>query len=143
MGGINTSRWLASGITAGVIMWVAEGGASVLYMGQMEAALEAHGLSMAISGGVIALTVAVSLVAGLVLMFFYGVARSHFGPGPATAVKVALALWTGGYLLSLTGYGMVGLYPIRMLAIWGVVGLVEMILAALVGGWVYREARPI
>jgi len=27
-----------------------------------------------------------------------------------------------------------------MLVMWGIVGIVEMIIAALVGGWIYKEA---
>jgi hypothetical protein len=52
---------------------------------------------------------------------------------------MGVALWFGGYLLSLLGYGMMGMYPTGLLVTWGIVGLVQMILAALIGGWVYRE----
>lgn len=51
-------------------------------------------------------------------MFLYAAARPRFGAGPKTAVIVAVAMWAGGYLLSLVGYHMLGLYP---------------------GGWIYRE----
>jgi hypothetical protein len=65
MGGINVGRWLAGGVVAGIVMWLVEGGASLLYMGDMETALAAHGLSMEVSPGMIASTVLVSLIAGL------------------------------------------------------------------------------
>lgn len=55
-------------------------------------------------------------------------------------MKVAVALWLGGYLLSIIGLGMMGIYPTGMLVMWAAVGLVEMILAALLGGWIYRES---
>jgi hypothetical protein len=42
-------------------------------------------------------------------------------------------------LLSLAGYGMIGLYDGGVLLIWAAVGLGELILAALLGGWIYRE----
>lgn len=74
------------------------------------------------------------------MVFSYAVARPRFGPGPKTAITVAVALWVGGYLLSLFGYQMLGLFPGRMLVLWGRVGLVEMVLAALVGGWIYLQA---
>jgi hypothetical protein len=32
------------------------------------------------------------------------------------------------------------MYPTGMLVMWGIVGIVEMIIAALVGGWIYKEA---
>jgi len=143
MGGINTGRWLAGGLVAGAIMWLLEGGASILYMEDMEAALAAHGLSMEMSVGIGAMTVLVSLIAGLVLIFFYAALRPRFGAGPRTAVIAALATWSGGYLLSIIGYGMVGLYPNSLLTTWAVVGLVEMIIAALAGGWIYREPEAV
>jgi hypothetical protein len=115
-------------------MWLVEGAASMLYMDEMQAALAAHDLAMAVTPGMIATTVLVSLIAGLVLMFLYAAIRPRFGAGPKTAVIAAVALWFGGYLLSLIGYGMVGLYPAGLLTMWGAVGLAEMIIAALIGG---------
>ena len=140
MGGINIGRWLAGGGVAGLIMWVIEGAASTLYMADMQAALEAHNLAaMEMSAWTVIFTLAVSLLAGLVLIFLYAAARPRFGPGPKTAVIVAVVMWIGAYLFSLLGYQMLGLYPGSMLVTWGVIGIVEMIIAALVGGWIYRE----
>jgi hypothetical protein len=141
MKGINVSRWVLSGVAAGIVMWLVEGAASMLYMDEMEAALAAHDLAMAVTPGMIATTVLVSLIAGLVLMFLYAAIRPRFGAGPKTAVIAAVALWFGGYLLSLIGYGMVGLYPAGLLTMWGAVGLAEMIIAALIGGAIYRERK--
>lgn len=140
MGGINTGRWLAGGLAAGMVVWLIEGAASMLYMGDMEAALRAMGLSMEMSAPIWALTVVMSLITGLALVFFYAAARPRFGPGPKTAAIVAVGLWASGVLLSLLGYYMIGMYPTQMLVTWGVVGLVEMIIAGMVGGWVYRES---
>ena len=52
---------------------------------------------------------------------------------------VACVFWAGGSLVSLIGVSMLGNYPTDMLVLWGVIGLVEMNAAALVGGWLYRE----
>jgi hypothetical protein len=140
MGGINTGRWIAGGVVAGVIVWLLEGAASLLYMEDMEAALAAHNLaSVEMSISMVLLTVCISLISGLVLIFLYAAARPRFGPGPKTAVIAALTLWTGGMLLSILGYSMVGLYETSMLVMWGIIGLVELIVAALAGGWIYRE----
>ena len=103
------------------------------------AALKAHGLSMEMNARSLMLSLAASLIAGVVLILFYAAARPRFGAGPKTAVIAAVALWAGGYLLSLIGYEMLGLFPRRMLVLWGTVGAIEMVLAALLGGWLYRE----
>ena len=108
-------------------------------MGDMEAALTAHNMTMEMSAGMWVLTIVVSMIVGLTLVFFYAAVRPRFGPGPKTATLVAVVLWIGGYLLSLIGYGMIGLYPSTMLARWGLTGLIEMIVAANAGGWIYRE----
>lgn len=139
MGGINVGRWLLAGTAAGAFFWALEGAASMFYMGQMEAALAGHGLSMEVSAGVMLTTMAVSLIAGLTLVFFYAASRPRFGPGPKTAVLVAVVLWAGSYLLSLVGYALMGLFPGDLLVTWGALGLVEMMLAGLLGGWIYRE----
>lgn len=140
MGGIHVGRWLAGGAAAGALIWVLEGLASTLYMEDMQAVLEAHGVALEMGAGAIGLSLLVSLIAGLALVFFYAAARPRFGPGPRTAVVVAVAYWLGGYVLSLLGYQMLGLFPSGMLVLWGTVGLVELTLAALLGGWIYREA---
>ena len=139
MGTINTSRWLLGGFAAAVVIWLIEGAASVAYMGDMEAAMKAHNLSMEMTAATWIISILVSLVAGLVSVFFYAAARPRLGPGPKTAVTVAVVFWMGSYLLSLMGYYMVGLYPVGLLVMWGAIGLAELIVATLVGAWLYRE----
>lgn len=139
MGGINVGRWLTGGVAAGALIWILEGAASPLYMEEMEAALAAHDLSMEMSVGIYFVGLTVSLIAGLTLVFFYAAARPRFGPGPKTAILVGFVLWLGSYFLNLLGYAMFGLFPGGMLTLWGAVGLVEMVLASLLGAWIYRE----
>lgn len=140
MSGINVNRWLAGGIAAGILIWILEGLGSLAYMGQMEAALEAHSISLEMSAGMMIVGILVSLLVGLTLVFFYAAARPRFGPGPRTAVIVAVVLWAGSYLVSLVGYYMLGLFPVGLLAMWAVIGLIEVILAGLLGGVIYKEA---
>jgi hypothetical protein len=140
MGGINVGRWLVGGLVAGIVVWLVEGLASFIYANDMLATLEAHGLGMTEGAAAIGLSALVSLISGLALVFFYAAARPRLGPGPRTAVTVAVALWLGGYVPSLLGYVMLGLFTSRTLVLWGAVGLVDMTLGALAGGWIYREA---
>ncbi|MBI2839978.1 MAG: hypothetical protein HYX75_16820 [Acidobacteria bacterium] len=140
MMGINIGRWLAGGLVAGLVGWIIEGVAGTTYTRDVQSALEAHNLPMDMSASVFILSVVASLIEGLTLVFFYAVARVRFGPGPRTAVIVAVTLWIGGNLLSLFGYQIIGLFPLRVLLMWGAIGLAKMILAALVGGWIYRES---
>ncbi len=139
MGGINIGRWLAGGLAAAVTTFLLEGLWSVFYMEEMEAAMQALGLTMDMSGATWFLAIAVSLILGLTLVFFYAVARPRFGPGPMTAIKVALGLYIGGYLLSLIGYHMGGIYPDVLLVKFAWMGLISTVLATLIGGWIYKE----
>jgi hypothetical protein len=139
MGGINVNRWLLGSVVAALVIWLLEGAGSMLYMADMQAALEKLGLRFEMSAVMFATSVIVCLISGLVMIFLYAAARPRLGAGPRTAVVVAAVYWLGGYFLSLVGYQMLGLFPTRMLATWGVVGLVEMILGALAGAWLYRE----
>ena len=140
MKGINVARWLSGGLVAGLIIWVIEGAGTLLYWKDLQAAMVAHDLSMQMGVGIAVIGIVVSLIVGLTLVFFYAAARPRFGPGPRTAGLVGVALWAGVYVVSLMGYQMLGLFPASMLVVWGVVGLVEMILASIAGAWVYREA---
>lgn len=139
MQGINVGRWLTGGIAASLVLWILEGAASMFIRADMKAAMEAHNLAVEMTGGTLAISVLVSLLMGLTLIFFYAAIRPRFGPGPKTAVIVAVALWLGAYVVSLLGYHYLGLFPARMLVVWGVLGLVELILASLAGAWMYRE----
>jgi hypothetical protein len=139
MGGIDAKRWLLGGLAAGVLMWLVEGLSSLLYMDKTKAALESHGLAMEMGAGAMATGLLVSLISGLTIVFIYAMARARLGPGPRTAVTVAVMLFVGGYMLWLLGYRMMGLFSDGLLLAWGAIGLVEMVLAALLGGYIYRE----
>lgn len=139
MGGINVGRWLASGFAASVVVFLVEGMASVFYMDEMEASLDALGIAMEMSTSGWIMAILASLIVGLTIMFFYVAARPRFGPGPKTAFLAGTVIWLSGNVLALIGYQMIGIYPTSMLVMWGGIGLVEMNLAALVGGWIYRE----
>jgi hypothetical protein len=56
-----------------------------------------------------------------------------------TTVAASRLVSTWGMLVQLMGYEMMGLFPPRLLLIWGCIGVVEMILVSLAGAWVYRE----
>lgn len=140
MPGMNGQRILIGGVVAGAVIFVVEGIASQLYMGPMEAALAEHDLSVTMTAVGFVTAAIVSLLVGVSLIWFYAAARPRFGPGPKTAARVAVFFWLGATVTSILGYRMVGLYPDSLLLQWIALGLVEAILAAMAGGWVYREA---
>lgn len=140
MSGINAKRWLAGGVAAAALIWVLEGVSNMIVLSGTQDALRAHGMTLQFTASMWILTVVISLLVGLTLVFFYAAARPRFGPGPRTAIIVAVGFWAAGPLVSMLGYQMIGLYPSPLLVHAGLVGLVEWIFAALLGAWIYREA---
>jgi len=132
-------RVVVGGFVAGVVINLFEWLGSLLYMEEMLAALEAHDLSFETTPGMMVVSVLMGFVAGFVAIWFYAACRPRFGPGPATAAKVALFLFLGGYFLAIVGYSFLGIFPTRMLTLWAGVALVELVLATIAGAWVYRE----
>lgn len=140
MKGININRWLLGGVVAGIFVWLFEGAASLVYMEEMMLAMAAHDLSMAMNATTWILSIIVSLIVGLTGVFLYAAARPRFGPGPGTAALVGFVLWISGSMLSIIGYRMMGLFSDGLLIKWAVIGLVEIVLATILGAWLYKEA---
>lgn len=139
MGGINVKRWLIGGLAAGVVIFFLEGLGTSLYGEAMDATLAEHSVVMSENAGALAWVILASLLAGLALVFFYAMARSRLCAGPKTAVTVAIVFWAGGYGVSLIQHALVGLFPSAVLTGWAAVSFGEYIVAALLGGWLYRE----
>jgi hypothetical protein len=136
---INTGRWIAGGVVAGLLMWIIEGAASQMYFAEMMASLDKAGLSVAMDAGTVATTLLVSLLVGLGVVFFYAMARQRIGAGPRTAIIVGVAAFIFFYLPGLLGYQMIGLYPGSLILKWAVVGFVETVVISIVGAWIYRD----
>jgi len=136
---INTGRWIAGGVVAGVLMWIIEGAASQMYFAEMMTALDKAGLSVAMDAGMVAATVLVSLLVGFGVVFFYAMARQRIGAGPRTAIIVGAAAFVFFYLPGLLGYQMIGLYPGPLILKWAVIGFVEMVVVSVAGAWIYRD----
>ena len=139
MGKINWSRVLLGGLLAGLAINVVESISGMVYMDEMKASLEAHGLTMNESVGMIVFWVVYGFVWGIAAIWLYASVRPRFGAGPKTAVITGVGFWFIGYLLPMVGWSSIGLYPASMLTTWTLLGLVEMVIATLLGAWIYKE----
>ena len=140
MGGINVPRWIGGGVVAAIVIYVIEGfmGTQV-WATAVSARMSELGLSMTMTAGTFVAYAVICLLVGLVLIFFYALARTRLGAGPRTAVIVSIALFLGGYLPGLIDYHIIGLYSSDLLVKWGVQGVLETIIAGIAGAWVYKE----
>ena len=76
---------------------------------------------------------------GLVAVWTYAAIRPRFGAGPETAVYAALLTWVTGYVFVDITPTIMGVFPMSMTWMLIGVGLVEIVVATLVGAWLYKE----
>ena len=139
MASINQGRLVAGGLVAGVIINVFETLCGVFYEEPWKAGLAAHNLTAPQGAEGVCFYYAMGFVAGLAVVWFYVAARSRFGPGPGTAMKVAFVFWLPFYALCAASIAALRLFPIAMMAGTAAIGLVSLLGATTVGGWIYRE----
>jgi hypothetical protein len=76
---------------------------------------------------------------GFVAVWLYVAARPRFGPGPKTAVLIGFVFWLGGVFLAVVSYGMMGMFPMDMLAKWAAITFVGILASTIIGAWIYQE----
>jgi hypothetical protein len=142
MAGINAGRVIGGGLVAGLIINVVESimNAVVLADDMMDVYAKI-GVGEP-GGGAIAGFLVLGFVLGFLIAWTYAAVRPRFGPGPRTAIMVAVAVWVAACLVPITGWMLLGAYPTGLGSIGLVYGFVEFLLAALAAGALYQEALP-
>ena len=140
MNKINLGRALLGGLVAGVILnigeWVLNG---VILKDQMQEFFKRCGFAQP-GNNFLVVAVAITLVLGVVIVLGYAAIRPRFGPGPKTAIIAALFAWFGIYLYqNVIALGL-GIVPMKLVVIALAWGLVEYIIATMVGAALYKEA---
>ena len=138
MGKINGARVILGGLAAGVIINISEYLLNgVILAKDMDAAVSS--LNRQMGGAQIAMFTVWAFLIGMVAVWLYAAIRPRYGAGPKTAITAALAVWCLGYLLAAVTPLALKLFPVSVMIIGLVVGLVEVIVATLVGAKIYRE----
>lgn len=140
MGKINFARVLIGGLVTGLILnigeWILNG---MILAKEMKDFFQKCGFPEPGTNFLI-IAVSITFVLGIVLVLGYAAIRPRFGPGPKTAIIAALLAWFGVYLYqNLIGFGL-GIVPAKAVVIALAWGLVEYIVATLVGAAIYQEA---
>jgi hypothetical protein len=139
MGQINVMRVVLGGLLAGLIINISEFILNMLVIADsMELALQELGMGPP-GGGTIAIYVVAGFLIGIITIWIYAAMRPRFGPGPKTAVLAGFVVWLLAYLWRLLDIGMTGLFDPGMLVLPIAWGLVEIVLAAVAGGYLYQE----
>jgi hypothetical protein len=140
MARINNGRVVAGGLAAGLVINAAEILSANVFGSQYEEMFAGLNLPPMGTGSLVALVVG-GFAIGVILTWTYAAMRPRFGPGPKTALYAGLVVWSLGWLWQMVVDVATGFYTLS-LWMWGMAiawTFVEVQLAALIGGWLYRE----
>lgn len=139
MGKINIGRVFAGGLLAGLVINIGETILNTVVIADaMDAALQARNVPP-IGGRAIASFVVMCFGLGIATTWLYAAIRPRFGAGVPTAVLTGAVVWFLAYLFPGIGNVVLQLFPAGPTAIALAWGLVEIVLAAVAGAWVYQE----
>ena len=141
MGKINWTRVLLGGLIAGVVANVLQFAVWVPLVGRsLNAALETLGHPMQETVGTTVLMVVLIFVAGILAIWLYAAIRPRYGAGPGTAALAGIA---AGLLMGVfpdIAWGLfLRLIPASVWVMDAVFSLVVIVIATLLGAWVYKE----
>lgn len=140
MSTINMGRAILGGLLAGLVINISEFVLNMFVFGaQMEAAMRSLNLPPIGPNKILAFVV-LGFALGIVTVWLYAAVRPRFGAGPSTAACAGLIVWFLAYAYPNAGMMVIHLFSRKMLAIGTVWGLFEIVIAAVVGAWVYKEA---
>lgn len=141
MGKINWTRVLIGGLVAGVVanvLWFAAWGLFV--RPGLRAALEALERPQQETVATTVLMVVLSFLVMILAIWLYAAIRPRYGAGPRTALVAGVA---AGLLMGVfpdIGWGLtLRLIPARVWVIDAVSTFVVLVVATLIGAWVYKE----
>jgi hypothetical protein len=135
---------LVGGLVAGVVINVLGFAAWWLFVQPgLAAALKDLNQPMQGSTAITVLMIVMGFVTGLLVIWLYAAIRPRYGAGPGTAVLAGVA---GGIFMGVVpdiGWGLtLRLIPARVWVTDAVTSLVVIVIATLLGAWVYKEETP-
>ena len=132
-------RWRLAlcGCAAGIVWTLLSAISTRLLGGAFNAAVPGNKL-FSPSAGLAAFLLIANLAGGVWVMWLYSAIRPRYGAGPRTAALAGFAWWLASSLADAT-WGSFGLVPVSALLPLSAVALPEMLVAAMVGSWLYKE----
>lgn len=141
MGKVNWKRIILGGLLAGLVVNLSEALVDgVILKKEWMDAMTALGKTMDLGGSIAVISLGLVFLIGCLTIWLYAGIHPRYGPGPKTALRVAFAVWVLNWVPATVGMITLGLFPARLLLIDAVVGLPVVVLATLLGAWVYKEA---
>ncbi len=139
MAKINLGRVILGGLLAGLIMNVGEFllHEKVVKVDEV-AAMTAIGKGG--STGQVWVWIVYGFVFGIVALWLYAAMQPRFAAGAGTATRAAVAAWFLNTLLPAVAFVNLGIYSFNLSVLTSVWGLVETVIAVIVGARLYRDA---
>ena len=136
---MNYGRVVLGGLLAGLVLNIGEFLLHDFVLGtQMKDFMTKHNFAEPGTNFMI-VAVGLTFVMGIVLVLGYACIRTRLGPGVKTAIIAGLFAWFGVYFYSGIIHGVLFGIPtgtMMMVVGWG---LVEYVIAAIAGAWLYKE----
>jgi len=143
MGRVNWGRVFLGGLLAGVVINVGEFlFHAVLFKDQVAEMMRSLGKDPAtvMTGNAILIWNRLGFLGGIAAVWLYAAIRTRYGAGAKTALIAGIAVWFFSRFLGAVGEMNMGLSSQRMIMTGLVWGLVEIVIATIAGGWLYKEA---
>ena len=140
MNKVNFPRVLIGGLVAGLVLNIGEVLLNDVILGaQMKQFLARLNLPDP-GGSFVAVAVIMTFVIGVVIVWMYAAMRPRLGPGPKTAACAGIIAWIFVCVYSGVINGMILQVPTNFIIIGISWCLVEYVVAAIAGAWLYKEA---
>jgi uncharacterized membrane protein len=140
----NRGRVILGGLLAGLVINVVEYITNGVVLKQAWGqAMQALGKPAEFSASAIVMFNVWGFLLGIAAVWLYAAIRPRYGLGASTAIRAGFAAWGLAVFLPNLGNYPLGLFPGRLLVITTVVALVELLVATLVGAWLYKEAAEV
>ncbi|MBM3814746.1 MAG: hypothetical protein FJW20_24235 [Acidimicrobiia bacterium] len=141
MAPINMARVILGGLVAGLIINISEFVLNVIVLeAQWREAMTSLNRQPVESVGTIVAFNIIGFIYGIFTVWLYAAIRPRYGPGVKTALCAGSSVWLIGYAMALAFPVLADLFPIKLIAISLLWGLVELLVASVVGAKLYQEA---
>jgi hypothetical protein len=140
MGQLNWKRLILAGLLAGLVIdaseWLVNG---VIFAGNWSAVMESLNRSTNFGPRALVALNVWGFLTGITMMWLYASIRPRYGAGPKTAIIAGAGMWMMNYALGGAFPVIAKLFPVQLSGIVLVIGLVEAVVAALIGASMYKE----
>ena len=140
MARMNVPRIILGGVVAGILCFIGDGVIHGVLLRDYWVQIMANiGRKVTEDPSHMVYYAVYDLAKALVGVWLYAAIRPRFGAGPRTAVIAAVATWALVIPIALLGLIPSGFFGRRFALAWSLEGLVVMVIAIVIGAWLYRE----